>query len=288
MTRLNDLAIVIVSFNACDDLDRCLQSLHDAPPTLLHEVVVVDNGSSDDSVGRVRGRWPGVRVIEMGRNAGFSAANNAGIRATQSDLVLLLNSDTVVPPGAIDALAAELRADPRVAVLGPRLVDAAGRRELSFGAMIGPIAELRQKSLSRLYDRGFGPAVWMVGRTLCRGRRVDWVSGACLLVRRDAAESAGLLDERFSFYCEDVDFCAAIRRIGREVRFTPRVEVTHLRGRSAASAPASSAALYRRSQLAFYAKHHPRWLPLLRWYLRVKGVAPPDAPHPNRDASPLV
>jgi N-acetylglucosaminyl-diphospho-decaprenol L-rhamnosyltransferase len=274
VTRLTDVAIVIVSFNARRDLERCLRSLHDAPPSVLHEIVVVDNASSDGSVELVRREWPDVRVIDMGRNAGFSAANNAGIRATESELVLLLNNDTVVPPGAIDALAGELRADPRVGVLAPRLVDASGRPELSFGPMIGPLAELRQKYLLRLYERGFGPAVAFVNWQLSAVRRVDWVSGACLLVRRDAAEQIGLLDERFLLYCEDVDFCAAIRGLGREVRYTPSVEIQHLRGRSLAKLPRLKNYVYRHSQLAFYAKHHPRWAPILWWYLKLKGALP--------------
>jgi GT2 family glycosyltransferase len=272
VTRLTDLAIVIVSFNARDDLDRCLQSLHEHPPSIPHSTVIVDNASSDASAEMVSERWPGVQVVQMGRNAGFSAANNAGIRATESDLVLLLNSDTIVPAGAIDTLVRELRADPRIAVLGPRLVDADGRAEISSGPMIAPLAELRQKWLTRLYERRARLAEWIVGRRLRKRRRVDWVSGACLLVRRDAAESAGLLDERFVLYCEDVDFCATIRETGRRVCFTPSVDVIHLRGRSTASAPQTSATMYRRSQVAFYRKHHPRWATLLEWYLRMKGI----------------
>jgi N-acetylglucosaminyl-diphospho-decaprenol L-rhamnosyltransferase len=94
-------------------------------------------------------------------------------------------------------------------------------------------------------------------------------------VRREAAEAVGLLDERYFVYAEDVDFCAAIRARGGRVLFTPVAEVVHLRGRSAASAPAATARAYRRSQLAFYRKHHPRWAPLLRLYLRLRGQAPP-------------
>jgi GT2 family glycosyltransferase len=97
----------------------------------------------------------------------------------------------------------------------------------------------------------------------------DWVSGACLLVRRTDAAAAGGLDERFFMYTEDVDFCAAIRALGRRILFTPDVEVVHLRGRSAASAPAATHDHYRRSQMAFYEKHHPRWVPLLKLYVRI-------------------
>ena len=105
---------------------------------------------------------------------------------------------------------------------------------------------------------------------------MDWVSGACLLVSRADAEGVGLLDERFFLYTEDVDFCASLRARGRRILFTPAAEITHLRGRSRASAPAAMNAAYRRSQLAFYDKHHPGWAPVLRAYLRLKGELPAD------------
>ena len=259
-----ELSIVIVSFNARGDLGRCLQALHDAPPARSHEIVVVDNASADGSAGAAR-RWPDVRVIETGGNMGFARGNNIGIRASTGTNLLLLNSDTAVPAGAIDRMIDELDRRADVAVVGPRLVDTAGRAELSFGAMVGPFAELRQKRLARgdveslTRQEGFP----------------DWVSGACLLVRRADADAVGLLDERYFMYLEDVDFCAAIRARGRRVLFTPAVQVVHLRGQSARSTAATTASTgraYRRSQVAFYAKHHPRWAPLLRLYLRLRGT----------------
>jgi GT2 family glycosyltransferase len=256
---LTELSIIIVSFNARADLERCLESLHAAPPAAPDEILVVDNGSTDGSADAVR-RWPDVKLIETGANLGFARANNIGIRASEGANILLLNSDTVVPAGAIDRLIAELDGHDEVAVVGPRLVDAGGRAELSFGRMIGPLNELRQKRLLR------SGAV----KDLTRQRHYpDWVSGACLLVRRADAEAVGGLDERYFMYTEDVDFCAAIRARGRKILFTPDVEVVHLRGRSAASAPAATRDHYRRSQLAFYEKHHPMWAPLLKLYVRI-------------------
>ena len=102
----------------------------------------------------------------------------------------------------------------------------------------------------------------------------DWVSGACLLVQRQDAEAVGLLDERFFMYGEDVDFCAAIRSHGKRILFTPAAEFIHLRGRSRVTAPEATERAYRQSQLAFYEKHHPQWLPILRIYLRLKGSLP--------------
>src|SRR5580704_9573715 len=100
-----DLSIIIVSFNARGDLEHCLESLHTPVPSVSHEIVVVDNQSADGSAEAAR-RWPDVRVIESGANLGFARGNNIGIRATTGAAVLLLNSDTIVPPGAIDQLAA--------------------------------------------------------------------------------------------------------------------------------------------------------------------------------------
>jgi GT2 family glycosyltransferase len=256
-----DASIVIVSFNARVDLDRCLKSLHEAPPSHSYEIIVVDNASTDGSADAAR-RWPGVVVIETGANLGFAKGTNVGIRASRGANLLLLNSDTVVPAGAIDALLRKLDAHSDVAVVGPRLVDAAGRAELSFGKMIGPLAELRQKRTAK----------GDVDALTRREHFPDWVSGACLLVRRGDAEAVGLLDERYIMYLEDVDFCAAIRARGRRVLFTPAVEITHLRGRSRLAAPATTDRAYRRSQIAFYVKHHPGWAPLLKLYLRLRGA----------------
>ena len=263
------VSIVIVSYNAREDLERCLDSLHTAPPATPHDITVVDNASPEGGLDRIRSRWPSVRVIALDQNRGFAAGNNAGIRATGGELILLLNSDTVVPAGALDTLVERLLAHPEAAVAGPRLVDGHGEPELSFGRMISPLVELRQKAIGVGRKWELGPVKSWVEAMTRREQFVDWISGACLLVRRADAEAVGLLDERFFLYTEDVDFCASIRARGRKVLFTPSAEVVHLRGRSRASAPGRMEAAYRRSHLAFYDKHHPGWAPVLRAYLRL-------------------
>jgi N-acetylglucosaminyl-diphospho-decaprenol L-rhamnosyltransferase len=264
------LSIVIVSYNTRADLNGCLRSLTTQPPLLSHDITVVDNASRDDSVEAARA-FATVRVIPLDRNVGFAAANNVGIRATESELLLLLNPDTIVPPGAVDALVARLDATPAAAVAGPRVVDAEGRPELSFGRMISPLHEFRQKRIGARYDRGVPDAVRWVQAETAREQFVDWVSGACLLVWRAEAAAVGLLDERFFIYTEDVDFCASVRARGRKVLFTPAAQITHLRGRSRASAPRATNDAYRRSHVAFYEKHHPAWAPWLKLYLRLNG-----------------
>jgi N-acetylglucosaminyl-diphospho-decaprenol L-rhamnosyltransferase len=267
------LSIIIVSFNTRAVLQSCLASLHQPPPATPHEIVVVDNASGDGSAEAAR-RWADVRVIESGGNLGFARANNLGIRASAGANLLLLNSDTIVPAGAVDGLVKELERSEDVAVVGPRLVDTDGRAELSFGPMIGPVNELRQKLYVLGHENRIGFISALVERRTRRPHFPDWVSGACLLVRRRDAEAVGLLDERYFMYGEDVDFCAAIRARGRGIKFTPDVTVVHRRGRSAMTARAATDVAYRQSQLAFYAKHHPRWMPVLRWYLRLRGIDP--------------
>jgi N-acetylglucosaminyl-diphospho-decaprenol L-rhamnosyltransferase len=260
-----ELSIIIVSFNARADLERCLASLHETPPALRHEIIVVDNASTDGSPVAAQA-WRDVRVIERHTNGGFAVATNVGIRASRGELLLLLNSDTVVPAGAIDRLVTALRSHADAAVAGPRLVDANGVPEWSFGAMLTPWTEWRRRRVLRRLARNDRRALAMVDAATRREQWPDWVTGACLLVNKTDAEAVGLLDERYFMYMEDVDFCAALRGLGRRILFTPAAEVVHLRGRSAAAAPAATRAAYERSHLAFYEKHHPRLARMVRLY----------------------
>ena len=173
---MNTLAIVIVSYNTRGDLENCLQSLHDHPPHVPHEIVVVDNASRDGSVEAVRARWPDVTVITLNSNVGFSSANNAAIRRTDSELLLLLNSDTIVSEGAIDRLIAAMHELPDASVVGPKIIDANGQAELSYGRMMTPLAELRQKLLVR------HASPLTLSRLTSETRQVDWVTAACMLV----------------------------------------------------------------------------------------------------------
>jgi len=271
---MTELAIVIVSYNAREELNSCLKSLTDHPPITPHKIVIVDNGSPDGNSKIPESNWRNVDVIDAGGNLGFSRAVNLGIRSTASQLLLLLNSDTSAPPGAVDHLVGILRSRPDVTVVGPRLVDAKGNLEISFGSMISPFTELWQKSLVRGHARRLPFFTRLAERRAQDEHTVDWVSGACLLVRRVDAEAVGLFDERFFLYTEDVDFCAAVRNLGGRILFTPTVEILHHRGRSGRYAPFETSMAYNRSHLAFYQKHYPTWHPVLRMYLRLRGRLP--------------
>lgn len=263
------IQIIIVNHNTRAELLACLASLHSAWPTTVESIVVVDNGSTDGSVGEVGRQYPKVTVIALDQNRGFGAANNVALRLSRSEYVLFLNSDTVVPAGSIDQLFTRLVARRAVAA-GPRLVDEDGRPEVSFGSMLTPASEMLQRIRVRLAAGDSRVGHWYIGRRLATERQVDWVSGACLLVHRERALAVGGFDERYFLYEEDVDLCAALRATGGVILFTPAAQVVHLRGRSVrqSSGGATRSSHYDRSHLAFYEKHAPHWTPWLRRWQR--------------------
>jgi len=159
-------------------------------------------------------------------------------------------------------------------------VDDAGRAELSFGPHIGPLAELVQKVRVAGHAGGWPLVAASVERATITPQFPDWVSGACWMARRAVLEDVGLFDERFFLYTEDVDLCARVRAAGHRVAFVPAAVVRHSRGASRATVARAAEAHYRRSQLAFYEKHHPRVAPLLRTYLLLKGALPDTTTQP--------
>ena len=208
----------------------------------------------------VRAEFPAVTLIANTENLGFARANNQGIRASQGRYVVLLNSDTVVPPGALEALVAFMDAHPEAGVVGPRLLRPDGTPQ--------PYAFGGDPTLGYLLRRG-------VNRLLFRRplhdwatdaiQEVDWVSGACLMARRAAIDQAGLLDETIFMYFEDNDWCLRIRQAGWKVYYNPQAAITHIGGQSLAQNPAARRA-YGDSLRYFYAKHYS--LPA-QWMLSV-------------------
>ena len=221
------IEIIIVNYNTRSDLLACLASLHGAWPTTVDRVVVVDNGSTDGSVDAIRSAFPAVSVISLDRNQGFGAANNTALRASAAEFVLFLNSDTIVPPGAIDGLHARAIARRAVAA-GPKLIDGEGRPEISFGRMLSPWSELLQKTRQRLAASTAGAAQRYVDRLVAEERTVDWVSGACLLAHRESTLAAGGFDERYFCYAEDVDLGFRLQLMGRTCRYVPDAVAYHL------------------------------------------------------------
>ncbi len=256
------VSAILVNFNDRDRLAACLRTLRAQAP--VPEIIVVDNASTDGSRALVTGEFPEARWIGLSENAGFGKANNAGVRAATGDALLFLNTDTSVPPRAIESLAARLAADPIAAAVGPALVRPEGGFQVSFGRSVGLAGQTLQKYfLNPIHER-----------TLPRSRHVrsvGWLSAACLLCRREAFEAVGGFDEDFFLYFEDIDLCARLRKSGRRLLFDPAVTVVHEGGGTTSVRPAESRFEYRRSQILFYRKHRPRISEaVLRYLLRVE------------------
>lgn len=270
MADRDSLAIIIVTFNSTNEIDKCLQSLIGHTKPFPTTITVVDNASTDGTPAYIREKYPTIHVIEAGENAGFARANNLGIRATESDYVLLINPDTEAPPGAIQTLVRGLASHQDAAIGGARLLGATGFPELSWGDPISPWVELKRMIFTRLYFRKVRRIVRRMDRLSRQAREVAWVSGACMVIRRPDLEAVGLLDEQFFMYYEDVDLCLQMATRGRRVLYVAGAEVLHFRGRSAPYNPKLQP-LRQASHLVFYQKHLPRWAPILRSYLKLTG-----------------
>ncbi len=245
-----DLSIIIVSWNTASLLRACLAGLPAAVGALDWQTVVVDNASTDGSAGIATRDFPNVLLIRNTANLGFARANNQGIRATDGEYVLLLNSDTVIPQGALAALAGFLGAHPEAGAVGPRLLRPDGTPQpFAFGGDPSPVYLLR-RGFSRLALHRYLHD-WATGEIL----GCDWVSGACLMARRAAIEAAGLLDENIFMYFEDADWCLRMRRAGWRVYYDPQISITHIGGQSLRQNPAARRA-YQDSLRYFYGKHY--------------------------------
>jgi GT2 family glycosyltransferase len=268
-----DLTIAIVSYNAKDELEACLESVSRSTRLDSYEVIVADNASTDGTVEMLADRFPRVRVIASSENLGFGRASNLCWHEAKSSLVLFLNSDTVVPERALDRLVELARKRPEAGALGPRLLYPDGEIQMSFGAMPGILSEVLQKLWNAGYARGKGPLRGAVRKRYSRERAVDWVSGACLLTRRDTLETVSGFDENFFLYSEDIDLCARIRATGARILFTPEVEIVHLLGRSVSKNRERVVYEAQRSRLYFYEKHHGSLeVLLLKLYLAAKAA----------------
>jgi hypothetical protein len=261
------IAVVVVSFNVRALLLRCLESL-----TGFDEVVVVDNASVDGSSGDVRTRFPAVRIESFAQNRGFAAAVNAGARAMESDAILVLNPDTELPPTAATVMREVLLEEPEVAAFGFGQVAADGSPQLCVGPPPWLTLELARRMVQRGIDQGRPWARQLVARLQASPRDVPWVSGACLLVRRQAFLEVCGFDEDFFLFFEDIDFCLRLRSRGFRVRFEPRLTLRHVRGASAAVDRDLAERAYRRSQVLFWRKHRGAWAAeLVRLYQRAMG-----------------
>ena len=253
MTRIPALEIVIVSYRCRDLLLVCLRSIAANPYTRGRTVVtVVDNASGDATVDAVRSTFPEVRVVEMHENVGFSAANNVALRRTTAELILLLNPDTEIWPGVLDAMVDLMRDSPRTGVAGCRLVRRDGSFDHAAKRSIPTVADALR--YFRPGSHGSGYLSPQVGEDEVGS--VDAVNGAFMLVRRAALPGVGLLDEGFWMYGEDLDWCTRFRNAGWEVRYNGAVTTLHVKGAIAGSRRRlRQNVAFHRSMGRFYRRH---------------------------------
>lgn len=258
MNSWMDLSIIIVSWNVRDLLRRCLHSVFtsDAAPLQL-EVIVVDNASADGSTAMVASEFPQVRLIANAHNRGFPGANNQGLAVSSGRYVMLLNPDTEVLADALAAMVAYLDAHPQVGALGPQLLNPDGsvqssrRRFPTFWTAV-----FESTWLQSWAPPGVLKHYYVLDRRDDEISEVDWVTGACLVVRREVIEQVGGLDESFFMYSEELDWCRRMKAAGWRVVYFPGAQVIHYEGKSSEQAVPARHIYFQTSKIRYFRKYH--------------------------------
>jgi len=254
-----DLSIVVVTYNSREFIADCLRSVI-ATVRCEHEVVVADNASVDGTVDLLRRDFPDVAVIEMGENAGFARANNRALAASTGRHAVLLNGDTLLGEGALDALVAHLDGNPAAGVASPQLLNTDLSDQRTARAFPTPAAALwgRRSPLTRWFPKNRWSARYLVGADPVGEDpyEVDWVSGACLMAPRHVLAQVGGLDEGFFMHWEDADWCRRVKDAGFGVYCVPSARVIHAEGGSRRGWPPAQVRHFHRGAYRYYSKHH--------------------------------
>jgi GT2 family glycosyltransferase len=251
-TASPELSVVVVTYNSSQTIAACLESIRTGGT--LSEVVVVDNASTDGTPALVSEQFPDVHLIVSPTNEGFGRGANRGWHAARAPYVLLLNPDTELRPGAARALLGFAQAHTAAGLVGPRILNADGSLQHSC---------FRFPNL-RMVVTGFFGLIPLDSPANGRypveeyeqSHQVEHLLGACLLVRRAAAEQVGLMDEQFYMYFEETDLCFRMRRAGWQNWYTPDATVVHVGAHSTSREPERMSAEFYRSQARFYRKHY--------------------------------
>jgi GT2 family glycosyltransferase len=248
------LSVVIICWNDLRVIRDCLRSIYQGTHATEFEVIISDNGSVDDSLEFIRKHYPQVRVVENQQNLGFARGNNAGIRASYGEYVLILNPDTVIHDGALDRLVDFADRHPAAGAFGCRVLNPDGTYQVSARLFHTIwrywVAALGLARLSSLFT--YEEYRHWRGDT---ERSIDWQSGCCVMFRGDLLKSIGGFDEQFFYHFEEVDLCRRVWYSGRPILFTPTAVITHLGGQSVGRFPIRFEIEKHRSRYRYFYKH---------------------------------
>jgi hypothetical protein len=248
------VTVIIVTRNTSALVRAAVESVYDSQDSCTKDIVVVDNGSTDDTPTALPRDYPKAKYVSSERNLGFARANNLGAREAAGDYLLLLNSDARLKPDSLRLAVAWMNAHPDCGVAGAQLLNPDGSRQNSIANFPTLATELLNKSLlRRLFPARFPGKE----RRLAEPIEVESVVGAFMLIRAETWRAAGGLDERYFFFLEETDFCLAAKRAGWKVFHLPQVEVWHEQGKSAKQTPAPARIEYWRSRYLYFEKNHP-------------------------------
>lgn len=226
-----DISVIIATYNACELLAGCLESIFHNPPARSFEIIVVDDASSDDSAGMVEQRFPQVRLLRNPRNVHYARSNNRAMDLSRGRLIYLLNNDTVVLPGALDAMAAFLEQHPAVGAVGSKLLNADGSTQWSVKSLPSIMAGFfgARSVITKLFPRNRFTRQHLLhlASDMSRPFPAGYVSSASIMIRREVVQQVGHLDERLSYHV-DADYCTRIRDAGWQVYYLPSAAVIHL------------------------------------------------------------
>jgi hypothetical protein len=252
------LSIIILCWNDRKVIGDCLRSIYAGTGLTDFEIIVSVNGSSDGSVELIRQNYPNVRVIENNANLGFSKGNNVGIRASQGELVLILNPDTIIHDGTLDKLVKFADRHPEAGAFGCRVLNPDG----SYQESARPFPSIRGYWLAALFLRPLAYISDVFTSDTYTGwkgdtqRVVDWQSGCCVMFRGKLLKELGGFDEQFFYQFEEVDLCRRVRNAGYPLLFTPEATITHLGGQSVNRFPIKFALETYRGRYRYFYKHY--------------------------------
>lgn len=255
-----DLSIIIVNYKTPDLTLNCIVSIYDHKPLALDfEVILVDNASNDSSIALIKKMFSQVKFIVNDRNLGFACAVNKGLKISSGRYILLLNPDTIFTSRVFAQMAQFLDCHPQAGAAGPRLLNLDGAVKTCYGGIPTFFSHLlRFLGIREFIPQGLAKKFCLKIDPVVNSLSVDWLVGACLMLRRKAVNDIGQLDENFFLYCEDNELCYRLRDKGWGVYLLPQLEVTHIQSQSAKLlSTAARKAIYRKSVAYFYYK---RWL----------------------------